>query len=169
MSDSEPPPKSSQSPYTGEQRAAPYALSRLSGPVSLTDVAREIEQADLWIASNASAQLGVIAEQIAALRDKAQRVLEQARANAELHRAEARFPRHPGHIYHLYEREPNARYWSLLSPADWGGAPPHRFLGSYRLELDQSWTPVEQLAERDQKQEDLERFLNAKLLPGRSE
>src|SRR3954467_8422907 len=97
-------PKSQQRPYAGPSRAAPYALSRLSGKVSLTDVAREIEQADQWIAANTGAQLGIIAEQIAALREKAQQVLEQARINAELHRAEARFTRIPGRTYHLYQR-----------------------------------------------------------------
>jgi hypothetical protein len=166
MSDSERPKQSSQQqPYQGPSRAAPYALSRLSGKVSLTDVAREIEQADQWIASTTSAQLGVIAEQIAALREKAQQVLEQARTNAELHRAEARFTRIAGRTYHLYERGEQARYWSLLSPEDWNGAPPDRFLGSYRLESDQSWTPVERLDARDAQRAELEGWLKTKLLP----
>jgi len=114
--------------------------------VSLVDTAREIEHADAFIASTTNAQLRLIAEQMAALRAQAERLLEQARLHAELHRAEARFVRHPGKIYHLYARKDaggaEVRYWSLLAPADWGGSPPHRFLGSYRLESDQSWTPL---------------------------
>jgi hypothetical protein len=132
-----------QRPFAGPTRAAPYALSRLSGPVSLVDVAREIEHADTLIASTTNAQLRLIAEQMAALRGQAERLLEHARVNAELHRVEARFVRHPGHTYHLYQRdggEAQARYWSLLAPADWGGRPPHRYLGSYRMEADRSWT-----------------------------
>ncbi len=146
MSDQEQPPtgQRAQRPFSGPTRAAPYALSRLSGPVSLVDVAREIEHADTLIASTTNAQLRLIAEQMAALRDEAERLLERARLNAELHRVEARFVRHPGKTYHLYQRDPRgtaeARYWSLLSPTDWGGRPPHRFLGSYRLEADHSWT-----------------------------
>ena len=146
MSDDEQPPnQGSQRPFSGPTRTAPYALSRLSGPVSLVDVAREIEHADAFIASTTNAQLRLIAEQMAALRGEAERLLEQARLNAELHRVEARFVRHPGKTYHLYERGQNGselRYWSLLAPADWGEKPPHRFLGSYRLESDQSWTAV---------------------------
>ena len=148
MSDEKPPPtgQGAQRPFSGPTRAAPYALSRLSGPVSLVDVAREIEHADTLIASTTNAQLRLIAEQMAALRDEAERLLERARLNAELHRVEARFVRHPGKTYHLYARAPQGgaevRYWSLLAPADWGGRPPHRFLGSYRLEADHSWTLV---------------------------
>lgn len=145
MGDDEQPPKQGgQQPFSGPSRTAPYALSRLSGPVSLVDVAREIEHADAFIASTTNAQLRLIAEQMATLRNEAERLLEQARINAELHRVEARFVRHPGKTYHLYERADGAgtevRYWSLLAPADWGYRPPHRFLGSYRLESDQSWT-----------------------------
>lgn len=128
--------------YRGPAREAPYALSRLSGPVSLVEVAREIEQADQWLASTASAKLGVIAEQMRALREAAQRVIDKAARDAELHRAEARFKRYPGRTYHLYERAEGALYWSLLSPADWGGAPPHSFRGSFRLEADQSFTQL---------------------------
>lgn len=128
--------------YRGPGNSAPYALSRLSGPVSLVDVAREIEQADQWIASTASAKLSVIAEQMRALHERARAVLEKAERDAALHRAEARFKRYPGRVYHLYERPEGAQYWSLLSPEDWDGAPPHRFVGSYRLESDQSFTSL---------------------------
>jgi hypothetical protein len=135
--------------FRGPSRAAPYALSRLSGPVSLVDAAREIERADQWIASTAGAQLEQIAEQMRVLREQAERVLQRARQDAALHRAEARFVRHPGKVYHLYEREDGQRYWSLLSPDDWRGVAPHPFVGSYRLELDQSWTPLAQTEARD--------------------
>ena len=128
--------------YRGPAKAAPYALSRLSGPVSLVDVAKEIEQADQWIASTANAKLGVIAEQIRALREAAHVVLAKAELDAALHRAEASFKRYPGRVYHLYERADQTRYWSLLSPEDWRGQPPHTFVGSYRLEADQSFTSL---------------------------
>ncbi len=136
--------------HRGPDRASPYPVSRLSGPVSLVDAAREIERADQWIASTSNAKLTQIAEQMHALREQAEAVLRDARENASLHRAEARFARHPGKTYHLYERADGQRYWSMLSPADWSGSAPHTFVGSYRLELDQSWTPLDKLAQRDQ-------------------
>ena len=55
--------------------------------------------------------LGCESNQMKALRLQAEQVLRDAQANAELHRAEARFQRHPGKTYHLYERAPGQRYW----------------------------------------------------------
>jgi len=130
--------------YRGPSKAAPYALSRLSGPVSLVEVAKEIEQADQWIASTANAKLSVIAEQMRALREAAHQVLAKAEQDAALHRAQASFKRYPGRVYHLYERDGSTRYWSLLSPEDWRGEPPHVFVGSFRLELDQSFTALDE-------------------------
>lgn len=151
-----------------EPRASTYPVSRLSAPVSLVDAAREIERADQWIASTSNAKLAQIAAQMRALREQAEQVMEEARANASLHRAEARFARHPGKTYHLYEREGGPRYWSMLSPDDWRGAPPHAFLGSYRLELDQSWTPATQAAEHDRARIPIELWFERGLTTGAS-
>jgi hypothetical protein len=153
------------SKHRGPERASPYALSRLSAPVSLVDVAREIERADQTIASTTGAKLETIAAQMRALRAQAELVLQKASDDAALHRAEARFVRHPGKTYHLYERAEQQRYWSLLSPHDWGEAPPHRYLGSYRLELDQSWTPLEHAEERDRERGPIEDLLRNARLP----
>jgi alkylation response protein AidB-like acyl-CoA dehydrogenase len=127
-------------------------------------VAREIQEADQAIASVATGKLEIIAEQMRALRAKAEQLIEEARVSAELHRVEGRFKRVPGKVYHLYARSEHERYWSLLSPEEWGGAPPHTFLGSYRLEADQSFTPLARTAERDALRADLTQALSRKLL-----
>jgi hypothetical protein len=108
----------------------------------LVAVAKEIEQADAWIASTANAKLHGIAAQMRALRDVAEQVLVKAELDAALHRAEAHFKRYPGRVYHLYERGDRTRYWSLLSPEDWQDKMPHTFVGSFRLEADQSFTAL---------------------------
>jgi hypothetical protein len=150
--------------HRGPERASPYPVSRLSGPVSLVDAAREIERADQWIASTSESKLVVIAAQMHALRQQAEQVLAEARQNATLHRAEARFQRHPGKTYHLYERVDRQRYWSMLAPVDWNGQPPHAYVGSYRLEADQSWTPLERTAERDLGRQPVSDWLERRLL-----
>jgi hypothetical protein len=138
------------SPRDGESgHASPYPLSRLAPRFDLVSMAEEIQAADSMLAAVAGAELESIAEQIRALRMRAGEVLERARRDAGLHRARCRFRKQPGRIYHLY-REPSGQlYFSLLSPDDWGGRPPHAFEGSYRLELDLSWTPASEIAERD--------------------
>jgi hypothetical protein len=45
-------------------------------------------------------------------------------------------------VYHLYERTDGELEFSMLSPADWDGRPPHRCVGSFRLEADMTWTPA---------------------------
>ncbi len=37
----------------------------------------------------------------------------------------------------------------MLSPEEWGGSPPHAFEGSYRLEVDMTWTPADEAEARD--------------------
>lgn len=138
---------------------SPYPLSRLSAPHDLVDVAREIQEADKTLGGVTVAKLRTIAEQIRALQAQAARVLEEARQSSDLHRASCAFKRRPGHVYHLYrKREVGSLYWSMLSPEEWG-TPPDEFQGSYRLEVDMSWTPVEQIEQRDTLEEPLRRLL----------
>ena len=134
---SEPP-----TPPPPPNNAAPYPLSRLSPPFSLVDAAQEIEAADTMVAAVASAELEAIARQIRALREQAEQVLARAQRDAELHRADVRFRKQPGKLYHLYEEPSGRRYFSMLSPEDWRGAPPHPVLGSYRLGVDLRWTLI---------------------------
>ena len=75
------------------------------------------------------------------LQQQAREVLAEASNAAELHRAQCRFARRIGQIYHLYRRPDGTAYFSLLSPDDWAGEAPHAFVGSYRLEPDMGWTP----------------------------
>ena len=136
-------------PVSVPAHAAEYPQSRLAPRFDLVSMAHEIQSADAMLAAVAGAELEVIADQIRALRARAQEVLERARRDAALHRARCRFRKQPGRVYHLY-REPNGQlYFSLLSPDDWRGAPPHAFEGSYRLELDLGWTPAAEIARRD--------------------
>jgi hypothetical protein len=144
---------------TKRAATSPYPLSRLSAPHELVDVAREIQAADVTLGGVTVAKLRVIAEQIRALQAQAAKVLEEARHAGELHRAACAFKRRPGHVYHLYKkRRDGSPYWSMLSPEEWG-TPPDDFQGSFRLELDMSWTPVDQIAERDDLEEPLRRLL----------
>lgn len=130
----------SQTAVITRDAASPYPLSRLSARIDLVDVAREIQAADSILGVATNARLGVIASQIRHLQDEARRILDEAELAARLHRAHCNFVKRPGHVYHFYRRSDGDTYLSMLSPADWSGAPPHRFEGSYRLELDMSWT-----------------------------
>ncbi len=124
------------------QRSSPYPASRLAPPIDLVDTAKQIAEADRVIGTVVNAKLEVIAEQIRHLQEQARDVLQNALEDAEMHRAHCRFQKKVGETYFLYRRPKGETYFSMLSPDDWKGAPPHEFVGSYRLEADMSWSPA---------------------------
>ena len=133
--------------YRGPARAAPYALSRLAPSYSLLDAAKEIEAADTTLATVAGGKLSAIAEQMKRLREQAERILERARRDAELHRAQCSFEKKPGGVYHLYLKDDGVRWFSMLAPHEWSRPQPQTYEGTYRLELDMSFTRLD--AEED--------------------
>ncbi|ADH84898.1 DUF2452 domain-containing protein [Desulfurivibrio alkaliphilus] len=136
--------KQSPTLYRGPDRRAPYPVSRMAPAFDLVDLARQIEDADRLIGTSVGGKLQVIAEQVRQLRRQAHEILDNARRDQELHRARCNFRRLPGHTYHLYRRPDGESYFSMLAPEDWRDGPPHEYAGSWRLEADQSWTPMGQ-------------------------
>lgn len=159
MSDEDVPPGLRRGRHAGPASSSPYPVSRLSARHDLVSMAEEIAAADQTITSVTSGRLEEIARQIRQLQAQAADALEQARHAAELHRAVCHFKKRPGAIYHLYRRADGQRYFSMLSPQDWGERPPHAHEGSYRLEADMAWTPVEEIASRDAERAGLRRLL----------
>lgn len=129
--------------HQGGDRSSPYPVSRLAPAFRAPDLAQEVERAESMLSARTSAKLRVIADQIKSLQAEARKVLDDAQAEHALTQAECAFKRRPGQVYHLYQRGDGDRYFSMLSPDDWRGEPPHSFVGSYRLEADYSWTPLE--------------------------
>ena len=129
--------------HQGADHSAPYPVSRLAPGFDLVDLAREIDQADQMVSSRLGSQLQIIAEQVRALQAQAREILSRAHEDQRLHHARCAFRRIPGHVYHLYQDADGGLFFSMLSPADWGGRPPNPFLGSYRLENDMSWSAAD--------------------------
>lgn len=145
--------------HQGPDHSAPYPVSRMAPAIELVDLAKEIAQADTQLANRASAKLDMIAAQIRALQEAARQVLEQTRHDQQLHRAQCNFKRIPGKIYHLYEKNDGTQLFSMLAPEEWRGQAPYRFLGSFRLENDMSWTPAERISSGENSHELVQRLL----------
>lgn len=96
---------------------------------------------------------------------QAREILVTAKRDAQLHHAACNFAKVPGHVYHLYEQPDETCYFSMLSVQDWGQNCPHRHLGSYRLEYDHSWTPLEQVEKRSKDIEAINKVIDAHALP----
>lgn len=131
--------------HDGEAKTSPYPISRLAPTHDLVDVAREIQQADAMLGTVAENKLKLIADQIRGLQAKARALLEETQKSSELHRVRCNFKKRPGATYHLYARTDGTRFFSMLSPQEWGSKAPHEHLGSYRLGADMSFTDVNDL------------------------
>jgi len=113
----------------------------------IISLAHQIQTADVSIRNAATGKLTMILDQIKFLQAQAQKILEESDSSMNLHKAACNFRKVPGNIYHLYQRESGQKYLGMLSPEEWGPSFTHNYLGSYRLEMDQSWTPIEKLKE----------------------
>ena len=117
----------------------------VSDPQDLVNLARQIETCDAFVRANVSNRLQVIVNQMNYLREEAQRTMMKARRDDELNHCACNLVRRPGQVYFHYERQSGQKYLSIMHPQDWtvstkSGTCPHRFLGAYRLEYDNSWT-----------------------------
>lgn len=151
--------------HQGGDRSSPYPVSRLAPAFQTTDLAAEVARAESMLSARTGAKLRVIADQITALQGEARKILDEAREERALTHAACSFKRIPGHTYHLYRKRDGASFFSMLSPADWCGTPPHPYLGSYRLEADWSWTAAEKAAAPDETGELVAQLLRIGGLP----
>lgn len=135
--------------HRGDARTSPYPMSRLAPAFHAPQLAEEVARAESMLNARTSAKLRVIADQIKSLQAEARKVLDEARDEQALTRAECAFKRIPGKVYHLYRRRDGSTFFSMLSPQDWKGRPPDAFAGSFRLEADYSWTPADKLDQAD--------------------
>jgi hypothetical protein len=47
----------------------------------------------------------------------------------------------------------------MLSPEDWNGRPPKRYLGAYRLNADMSWSPEGERSDKEDSRRLVQRLL----------
>ncbi|XP_055838529.1 uncharacterized protein C1orf50 homolog isoform X1 [Episyrphus balteatus] len=127
----------------------------------IISLATQIQQADQHLQSNACGKLTLILDQIKMLQAQAASILQETEESRILHGAACNFAKKPGTIYHLYQRPSGQHYFSMLSPAEWNGGCDHKFVGSYRLEFDSSWTPMDKILERDEKMQWAQKCLRA--------
>ncbi|KAK2526689.1 uncharacterized protein C1orf50 homolog isoform X1 [Columba livia] len=132
---------------------------RPGDPADLVALARQLQQADDFVRANACNKLTVIAEQIRYLQEQAREVLDEAKRDADLHHVACNLVKKPGNVYYMYRRESGQRYFSILSPKEWGTSP-HEFLGAYKLQHDMSWMPLEDVERRDAEFNLLDRLLS---------
>ncbi|XP_005110149.1 uncharacterized protein C1orf50 homolog [Aplysia californica] len=153
----------SNSTPMGMQLVSSKKTNKASAATDIVELAKAVQKADEFTKANAGNKLTVIADQIRYLQTQARKVLEDAKRDASLHHAACNIVKRPGTMYYLYERESGQSYLSILSPQEWGASCPHEFLGAFRLEYDQSWTPIKEVEKRDTENAIIDKIYNAKL------
>lgn len=111
-----------------------------------------LKNSETHVKNTAFNKLDVIAEQIKFLQKQAHEILENASKDAELHSVPCNFVKVPGQIYHLYQRPSGDKLWSMVSPTEFGTTK-NTHLGSYRMEVDRSFTRADQLQEFSEKRQ----------------
>lgn len=128
--------------HIGAQQATPYPISRLSPSITVSDIIRSLEDNNKTLASVVNGKLQVIVKQIEQLQSEAFEILKSAQRDVELHNIPCSFVKRSGNVYHVYQREDGTKFFSILSPNDWGNMIPGKLEGSYHLESDMSWRDV---------------------------
>jgi len=126
-------------------------------------LAEQIQRADQSVKSNVTNKLSLIADQIMFLQEQAKKILEKARLEMELHNSACNLAKKPGTMYYYYERSSGQKYLSIMSPSDWGIYCPHDFIAAYRLEYDNSWTPVDETEKFDERSSLIQQVMSHKL------
>lgn len=104
-----------------------------------------LKQSETHVKNTAYNKLTVIGEQIKFLQKQAHDILKNATQDSELHKVPCNFVKVPGQLYHLYERPSGDRFWSMISPLEFGASNKNEHLGSFRMEVDRSFTKADQL------------------------
>ncbi|CAJ0959789.1 unnamed protein product, partial [Mesorhabditis belari] len=116
----------------------------------LMALAQQVSQARDLVKNRACDRLQAIAEQMEFLHMKAKQVLDEAARDEKLHQIPCNVQKIPGKLYHLYKKQDETRYFSILSPNEWNSEEKRQeYIGSFRYELDRSWTPLEKASKRD--------------------
>ncbi|MFH4981848.1 hypothetical protein AB6A40_008557 [Gnathostoma spinigerum] len=132
---------------------------RIHDPTDIVRLAEKVKEADDFVQGRAINRLSVIAEQMKFLRLQAQKVLEEAERDDDLHHVACNLQKVVGSTYYLYRKPSGQRFFSIISPEEWGSCNQNEFLGGFRLEADRSWTPLVECQSRRKELETLKNIL----------
>nr|XP_022919674.1 uncharacterized protein C1orf50 [Onthophagus taurus] len=121
---------------------------RKSTPGDLEALTNQLENCETFVQTNACNKLRVVAQQMQALATQAQEIIEETKRNHELNQVACNFVKQPGHIYHLYKKPSGLLYFGMLSPEEWVSCP-HEYVDSFRFEFDRTYTPINEINNKD--------------------
>ena len=76
------------------------------------------------------------------LQEEYSKLAEEYKLNEMVYNAQCRFGPVIGEVYHLYQREDESTFLSMIGPNDWLSIKPDKFIGSFRLTSSDKWEKV---------------------------
>ena len=73
------------------------------------------------------------------IKDEYKKLIEAYKWNELVYSSDFRFEPIKGHIYHLYQKENQTLFLSLISPDEWNQI----YIGSFRLDSDDKWAKID--------------------------
>ena len=123
--------------YCENKGIIPYGDNR-SAP-SFKDTEKEIS---IWKDQKHNSSNKYFDTKLQELQEEYNKLTEEYKLNEMVYNAQCRFGPVIGEVYHLYQREDESTFLSMIGPNDWLSVKPDSFIGSFRLTSNDKWEKV---------------------------
>ena len=123
--------------YCENKGIIPYGDNR-SAP-SFRDTEKEIS---IWKEQKHNSSNKYFDTKLQELQEEYNKLAEEYKLNEMVYNAQCRFGPVIGEEYHLYQREDESTFLSMIGPNDWLSVKPDNFIGSFRLTSNDKWEKV---------------------------
>ena len=123
--------------YCENKGIIPYGDNR-SAP-SFKDTEKEIS---IWKDQKHNSSNKYFDTKLQELQEEYNKLAEEYKLNEMVYNAQCRFGPVIGEVYHLYQREDESTFLSMIGPNDWWSVKPDNFIGSFRLTSNDKWEKV---------------------------
>lgn len=123
--------------YCDNKSIIPYGDNRSAPSFKDTD-----KQVSLWKDQKHNSSNKYFDTKLKELQEEYDKLSEEYQLNEMVYNAQCRFGPVIGEVYHLYQREDESTFLSMIGPNDWLSIKPDKFIGSFRLTSNDKWEKV---------------------------
>lgn len=126
----------------------PYAHTLSSGVIRPADKGKIKSNALLAMEQQTDMQLKQLEEQIKLLYKQAKDIKERTDISIWIYQADMGFDPLVAHTYHLYQKENESHFLSMVAPGEWGrSGSKHKFVATVKLLADHTWEVIKKAGE----------------------
>lgn len=123
--------------YCDNKSIIPYGDNRSAPSFKDTD-----KQVSLWKDQKHNSSNRYFDTKLKELQEEYDKLSKEYQLNEMVYNAQCRFGPVIGEVYHLYQREDESTFLSMISPNDWLSIKPDKFIGSFKLTSNDKWEKV---------------------------